>query len=166
MPDIELKLMPNWTTIIVQLISTGILLLIFRKFAWKYVLNFLHKRADAIEKNINDAQTMRDQAQTYLDESEKQARESAKQYHDIIDMAKDDANKEKQRIMDSANEQARKKIAQAEEEIAAEKAQARSEMKGEIVDIATQVAEKIMNKQMDAATNDEMVKDFVDKVVN
>ena len=39
-------------------------------------------------------------------------------------------------------------------------------MKTEIVDIATQVAEKIMNKEMDAAANDAMVKDFVDKVVN
>jgi F-type H+-transporting ATPase subunit b len=39
-------------------------------------------------------------------------------------------------------------------------------MKEEIVDIATEVATKIMQKDMDASTNDDMVKSFVDEVIN
>ena len=135
MPNIELKLFPNFVTIIVQLLSTGVLFLLFKKYLWKYVLDFMDKRADAIEKNINDAKDMREKATVYLQESEEQARASAKQYREIIDLAKEDANKAKQQIMNEANEQARNKIAQAEEQIEAEKAQARAEMKEEIVDI-------------------------------
>ena len=39
-------------------------------------------------------------------------------------------------------------------------------MKKEIVDIAAEVAEKIMNKEMDLSANNEMVQKFVDEVVN
>ena len=123
MPNIELKLFPNFVTIIVQLLSTGVLFLLFKKYLWKYVLDFMDKRADAIEKNINDAKDMREKATVYLQESEEQARASAKQYREIIDLAKEDANKAKQQIMNEANEQARNKIAQAEEQIEAEKAE-------------------------------------------
>ena len=141
MPNIELKLFPNFVTIIVQLLSTGVLFLLFKKYLWKYVLDFMDKRADAIEKNINDAKDMREKATVYLQESEEQARASAKQYREIIDLAKEDANKAKQQIMTF-------------------------EMKEEIVDIATEVATKIMQKDMDASTNDDMVKSFVDEVIN
>ena len=38
MPDIAGKLFPNLTTLIVQLLSTGVLLLIFKKFLWNILL--------------------------------------------------------------------------------------------------------------------------------
>ena len=34
MPDIASKLFPNVTTIIIQLLSTGVLLLVFKKYLW------------------------------------------------------------------------------------------------------------------------------------
>ena len=46
MPDIAGKLFPNLTTLIVQLLSTGVLLLIFKKFLWKNVMEYFAKRAD------------------------------------------------------------------------------------------------------------------------
>ena len=55
MPDIAGKLFPNLTTLIVQLLSTGVLLLIFKKFLWKNVMEYFAKRADYIESTINEA---------------------------------------------------------------------------------------------------------------
>lgn len=166
MPDIGSKLFPNVTTMIVQLCSTGVMLILFKKFLWKPILAYFAKRADYIEKNISDATDMRAQASTYLEESEKQSREAAKQYREIVNQAKDDATTAKQQIIDEANKQARDKIEQARHEIEAEKLQAKQEMKEEIVDIAVAVATKVMNKDMDTSTNDALIKDFVDHVVN
>ena len=80
MPDIAAKLFPNPTTMIVQLCSTAIMLLLFKKYLWNYVLEFFQKRADFIEGNINDAKAKNEKASEYLLESEKQAKEAAKQY--------------------------------------------------------------------------------------
>lgn len=66
MPDIAAKLFPNPTTMIVQLCSTAIMLLLFKKYLWNYVLEFFQKRADFIEGNINDAKAKNEKASEYL----------------------------------------------------------------------------------------------------
>ena len=52
--DIAGKLFPNITTLVVQVCSTGIMLLIFKKFLWVPVQEYFAKRADYIESTIND----------------------------------------------------------------------------------------------------------------
>lgn len=166
MPDIGAKLFPNLMTMVVQLLSTGVLFLVFKKFLWSAVMDYFAKRADYIEKNMTDAKDMRDQASVFLAESEKQAQEAAVQYRDIIAQAKEDADKQKQAILADAQDQAAKKIAAARVEIETEKAQAQEEMKTEIIEIATEVAMKIMNQEISASTNDAMISEFVDEVVS
>ncbi len=96
MPDIAGKLFPNLTTLIVQLLSTGVLLLIFKKFLWKNVMEYFAKRADYIESTINEAKEMNEKASVNLETAEKEAREAASKYREILDQAKDDGQKVKQ----------------------------------------------------------------------
>ena len=151
---------------IVQLCSTAIMLLLFKKYLWNYVLEFFQKRADLIEGKINDAKANKEKASEYLLESEKQAKEAAKQYKEIIDQAKEDAVKAKSKIMDEANKQAQEKIEQARHEIESEKLAAQDEMKKEIVDVAVEVATKVMDQNMNTEANKALVDDFVKQVVN
>ena len=144
MPDIAGKLFPNLTTLIVQLLSTGVLLLIFKKFLWKNVMEYFAKRADYIESTINEAKEMNEKASTNLETAEKV----------------------RQQIIDQANEEARAKIEQAQKEIETEKKQAQVDMKQEIVDVAIEVATKVMNKEMNEEINKGLVEEFVDDVVN
>lgn len=166
MPDIAGKLFPNLTTLIVQLLSTGVLLIIFKKYLWKYVMQYFAKRADYIESTIQDANEMNEKASSNLAVAEKQAREAAAKYREIIDQAKEDGQKVKQQIVEDANKEARQKIEQAQREIETEKQQAREDMKQEIVDVAIEVATKVMNKEMNENINKDLVEDFIDEVVN
>ena len=50
--DVASKLFPNLTTMIVQLLSTGVMFFCFKRFLWKYVQAYLGKRADFIEGNM------------------------------------------------------------------------------------------------------------------
>ena len=166
MPDIAGKLFPNLTTLIVQLLSTGVLLIIFKKFLWNYVMQYFSKRADYIESTIQDANTMNEEASKNLEIAEKQAREAAAKYRKIVDLAKEDGQKIKQQIVDEANVEAKAKIEQAQKEIETEKQQAKDSLKEEIVDVAIEVATKVMNKEMNKDINKELVENFVDEVVN
>ena len=166
MPDIAGKLFPNLTTLIVQLLSTGVLLLIFKKYLWKNVMEYFAKRADYIESTINEAKEMNEKASANLETAEKEAREAASKYRDILDQAKDDGQKVKQQIIDQANEEARAKIEQAQKEIETEKKQAQADMKQEIVDVAIEVATKVMNKEMNEDINKGLVEEFVDEVLD
>ena len=166
MPDIQIKLFPNVTTIIIQLLSTGVLFFVFKKYLWIPVQNYFAKRADFIEGTVKEAKTMNDKAKTLMDESEEQARQAAVQYREIVDLAKEDALKTKATIQAQAQDEYKAKLDQARREIEAEKAQAKAAMKQEIVEVAIDVATKVMNKEMDTKTNKALVEDFVEEVVN
>ena len=166
MPDIQIKLFPNVTTIIVQLLSTGVLFFVFKKYLWVPVQNYFAKRADYIEGTVNEAKEMNAKAKALMEESDKQARQAVMEYRDIVAQAKEDALKTKTAIQEDANKEYKAKMDQARREIEAEKAQAKAEMKQEIVEIAIDVATKVMNKDMDTKTNKALVEDFVEEVVN
>ena len=166
MPDIQIKLFPNVTTIIVQLLSTGVLFFVFKKYLWVPVQNYFAKRADYIEGTVNEAKEMNAKAKALMEESDKQARQAAMEYRDIVAQAKEDALKTKTAIQEDANKEYKAKMDQARREIEAEKAQAKAEMKQEIVEIAIDVATNVMNKDMDTKTNKALVEVFVEEVVN
>jgi F-type H+-transporting ATPase subunit b len=164
--DVAGKLFPNVATMIIQLCSTGVLLIIFKKFLWKPMLAYFQKRADFIESQMNEAREMNDKAKENMLASEQKARESAKEYRDIVEKAKIDALSTRDKIISDAKEEANLKVEQARREIEAEKAQAKDEMKEEMVTIAMDVAMKVMNKEMNEEENKKMVEDFVNQVTN
>ncbi len=164
--DIAGKLFPNITTLVVQLLATGVMLLIFKKFLWKPVQDYFAKRAEYIESTMTDAATMKDEAKKFVEESEKQARDAAVQYQTIVNKAKDDANVIKQNIIDEANQAAKAKMEQANREIEYQKEAAKAEIREEIVNVAIDVATKVMEKEIDTDTNRAMIDEFVDDVVN
>lgn len=166
MPDIVMKLFPNVTTIIIQLLSTGVLFIIFKKFLWVPVQNYFAKRAEFIEGTINEAKVMNDKAKALMEESEEQARQALVQYREIVNLAKEDALKAKNAIQEDLAKEYKAKIDQARREIEAERAQAKAEMKQEIVEVAIDVASKVMNKEMDNQANKALVESFVEEVVN
>ena len=166
MPDIASKLFPNVTTIIIQLLSTGVLLFVFKKYLWVPVQNYFAKRAEFIEGTVNEAKDMNEKARKLMEESEEQARQAAVQYREIVNLAKEDALKTKATIQEQANHEYKAKLDQARREIEAEKVQAKAAMKQEIVEVAIDVASKVMNKEMDTKTNKALVEDFVEEVVN
>lgn len=166
LPDIASKLFPNFWTWSVQLCSTGILLFLFKKYLWTKVLAYFEKRADYIEKNINDSKQMRDQAQKYLDESEANAKKSASQYHEIVEKAKQDALKERERVLNETREEVNRKLTQANLDIEMQKKQVQDQMKDEIVELATLMATRIMDKEVDIKTHEELMKDFMSEVTH
>lgn len=164
--DIASKLFPNITTIIIQLLSTGVLFLLFKKYLWETVQAYFAKRADFIETQINEAAVANEKAKQLMVESDKQARLSAMEYHDIVERAKNDALKVQEQIVKEAKKEANNKLVHAEKEIEAEKQLAKEEMREEMISIAIEVASKVINKEMNTKENQLMVEEFVDKVVN
>lgn len=162
--DVYAKLMPNITTIIVQLLSTLVLFIAFKAFLWGPVLEYFEKRADYIEGQMNDAKDAKQQAEVKLAESEEQARISAKEYSEIVEQAKVDANKVRDEIIAQAKLEASYKIKQAEKEIEAAKVEAQDQMKEEMVEIALAAASKLMEKDMNEAYNRTFVEEFIQEV--
>lgn len=162
--DIAGKLFPNITTMIVQLISTGILFFFFTKFLYGPMQNFLSKRADFIQSNMDEAKSMNAKAKVHMEESEKLAKVGAKEYREVVEKAKQDAQVQGAKIIEEAKETANRRLVQADKEIAAQKEKAQAEMQQEIVEIAMSAAKKVVEKEMDEASDRALVEKFINEV--
>ena len=56
--DILSQLIPNPITMVVQLCSTLVLFLLMKKFLWTSVQNFLGKRADKMQSDLEESEAL------------------------------------------------------------------------------------------------------------
>ena len=164
--DIAGKLFPNVTTMIVQLLSTGVLFYFFKKFLYGPLQNYLGKRAAFIEENINEAKDINAKAKIHMEESERLAREGALEYRQVIEKAKQDAELQRTKIIEEARADADRRIKQAEKQIEQARETAQEQMREEMVEIAMEAAKKVVAKEIDEKTNRDLIDHFVSEVTH
>lgn len=162
--DIAGKLFPNLATMIVQLISTGILFVFFRKFLYRPLQDYLAKRAQYIEQNMTEAKDMNAKAKVHMLESEKLAKEGALEYREVVEKAKTDARLQRDKILEEARIQANYRLEQAEAQIATEREQAKESMRQEMVEIALEAAKKVVTKEWDEKQDRDLITQLIDEV--
>ena len=130
------------------LLSFAILLLILWKAAWKPIVSSLDERAGRIRRDLETAEASRKEAETlYLKHKEtiENARDEAMK---IISEGRADAERIKNDILEKANSEAQSIVQRAHREIEGAKDKAIVELKTEIVSISTDIAAKIIEKNL------------------
>jgi F-type H+-transporting ATPase subunit b len=136
---------------------------ILAKWAWPFIIKSIEERADLIDKGVAYAQD----AKSHLDNAKAEAdklladarnqqaeilREAAKMKTQIIEDAKVTASAEAQKVTEAAQvsiEQARR--------------ESEKQLKEEVSELALQIAEKILRKNM---SNDTAQKELVNRLLN
>jgi F-type H+-transporting ATPase subunit b len=125
---------------------------ILRKFAWKPILNTLHERETGIAESIASAERMKLEMSQIKAENEKIMQQAREERTLMLKEAKD----EYERIIADAKEKTKvvadRMIAEAQQQIHQQKMAALTEVKNEIGNLAVEVAEKVLRKQL--ATTD------------
>ena len=162
--DIAGKLFPNVTTMIVQLLSTGILFYFFMKFLYGPLQKYLGKRAEFIESNINEAKEINAKAKVHIEESEKLARVGSLEYREVVEKAKTDARVQGDKILEEARQEASYRLEQAAKQIESEKEKAKENMRQEMVEIAMEATRKIVGSKIDEDKDKELISSFINEV--
>lgn len=121
---------------------------ILRKFAWKPILTSLGEREKGIADSIASAERVKKEMSQLQAENEKlmvQAREERSQ---MLKEAKEAKDRIVNEAKDQAKAEANKIIAEAQLQIQQQKMAALTEVKNEIGNLAVEVAEKILRKQL------------------
>jgi len=146
------------------IITFGVLLFILWKAAWKPLVNALDSRAQRVRDDIETAEKNRVEAEKLLAkhaEMVKKAREDAAK---IIDDGRVDAEKMKSSILEKANNEARGIVERAMREITLAKDKALEEIKKDVVNISTQIAAKIISKNLNPDDQKSIVEDTLKKI--
>jgi len=131
-----------------MLLSFVIVFFILKKFAWKVILDMLHEREHNIEQALKSAEIAREEIQKLHEsnerilnearaEREKIFREAQEVRDKIISEAREQATKEKDKIMDNARAA-----------IEAEKISAIREIRHAAADLSVQIAEKLLHREL------------------
>jgi F-type H+-transporting ATPase subunit b len=152
-PIIEL----NWTSLMI-LINLVILYLIMKRFFFEKIHNFMVARENAIKDAFESAANTNMAAMEKLEAYNKQIAQIEGQGREIIQKAKTKADNQALGIINEASNKASNIIMQAEKEIARQQTKAISEMKKEVGSLALMAAEKILEKNLeDAGDQDEII---------
>lgn len=154
---------PDFGLVFWMFVSFILLFLVLAKWGWPVIVKMMDKRADTIDKGVEDARKAKEQldnaraeAQKYVKEAQaRQAemlREAAKMKTDIIEEARNEAQKAAQKEMDAA----RQAIDQARKE-------AELQFRTEVGRFSIDIAEKMVRARM---SNDKAQTELVNKLLD
>ncbi|MDR0875091.1 MAG: F0F1 ATP synthase subunit B [Clostridiales Family XIII bacterium] len=136
-------------TFIFVLITFFILYLIFKKFFFEKVRDFMQAREQKVIDSFDNAAAVNVQAEERLLEYNKKLESAEFERRDLLKDAKTKADLRAQTIISEANDRAAEIVRQAEAEIERERQIAVEAMRDQVAMLAVLAAEKIIEKQLD-----------------
>jgi len=144
-------------------ISVAIAFVIFVVLvAWKGTKKLtagLDQRADAIRKQLDETQNLREEAQAALASYQRQQRDALAEADEIVAQAKADAERLKVQAENVLTATIKRREEQAVERIAQAEATAIKDVRDQAIELAIGVATKIITEKMTKTVQNELVKD-------
>ena len=159
--DIVSKLIPNWTSFVVQLAAFLVLVAGVIFFAYKPVKKIMKTRQDYIEDNIKQSELAKSRANDNIIKSEETLTASHKQANEIIEQAKLDAENERARLLEETSLMISKMKQDAENDIAQSKEDAKEEIRKEMVSLALDASSEILSRNVNTKDNEKLADEFI-----
>jgi F-type H+-transporting ATPase subunit b len=146
------------------LITFLVLVLILWKAAWKPLVEALDLRAEKVRNDIETAEKNRLEAEKMFEEHKAMMDNAKNEAAKIVAEGKADGEKLKNSILEKANEESKDLLERAKREITLSKDKAISELKNEIAVISTEIAAKIIVKNLKPEDQKAIVEDTLSKI--
>lgn len=154
----------NFWQMLVSLANLLILFLILKKFLYAPVLKALEARRSDVEGQYTAAEEAKRAALAAETEYTAKLAAAEATADEIRTAATEEAKRHGERIVAEARDKADSMIRQAEDQIELTQKKAASEIKREIADVSTKLAEKLIERELDADTHRELIDSFIDKI--
>lgn len=138
-----------------------IVLFILAKFAWGPIVRALDERADRIHSDIDRADKLRADAEAKLQEYMQKLDGLREEGQDIIHEANEDARKLKDEILKEARHEAEAVKKRALHEVELARDDVLDQIHRTIVEVATNVAGKIMERSLKPEDHSKLVEDTI-----
>ena len=154
----------NIWQIVISLANLLILFLVLKKFLYKPVRDTLDKRQQEVDEVYSLAQEVLDRANTDREAYEKKLLGADEECDELIREAQQSARQRSTSIISEAEEKAAGIMRRAENEIELAKSEAESTMKKEIAELSVRLAEKLLEREINAADHEELIDSFISDI--
>ena len=132
-----------------QLLIFILLLLLLKKFAWKPILDSVNERESFIKNAMLEANRARNEMASIEESNQKVLKEARAEREALLKDARATGAEMIAQSKIDAQTEANKIIAQAQETIRNEKRAAVNELKNQVAQISMEIAEKVIDKELD-----------------
>ena len=150
-------------TLFMQWLNFGVLLLILYGYLWDPLVEFLDERKNSIQNRIEEAEKDRKKAEELRRERENELADIKQERADILEQGRREANKEREEIRERAQEEAERIVESAQDRVEEEVRRARSELQQDVVDLASDIAEKMLEREMSREDHDRIVDEMIEE---
>ncbi len=156
---------PSIGLIVWQTLAFLLLVFLLGKFAWKPVLGAIKERERSIDDALEAAKKAKEEMARLTNENEALLKEARAERDVILKEAKQLKDQIVSDAKASAQAEGAKLIEKAKQEIDSQKAAALAEVKNQVAELSLQIAEKVLNKQLeDQKKQEALVSDLLKEV--
>ncbi len=148
-------------TILFSIINILVLFLFLKKFLFGRVNALLEKRAQMVQSDMAQAKQSATEAEELKSNYVSTLSNAKVEAKEIIATAEQNAHAQGEEITAQAQRQAEAMLTEAQKEIERERKHSMDDAQNEIAALALAAASKLMEKQIDDATNRELVEAFL-----
>lgn len=152
----------NWN-LIFSIITVLVLILILKRFFFEKVKKFMDERKANVEEQFQKAEEAENQAREKLDEYNEILAGAEKEKRVIIADAMENAKIQANSVLDEARKEAADIREKSRLQIEREKMAARKEIHNEVGDLAVQLAEKILESELDDDAQASVIDEIISK---
>lgn len=164
MEGFEQLLGVNFFNAFFTLANTLAVFFVFKKFLYQPIMKIIRDRQQEIDDMYSQADAARTSAESMEQEYQKKLSNAQDASQRIVSEAVARGQAREEEILRSAKAEADRLLTKASADIAQEKKKAISEAKGEISDLAVAIAEKVVQREINAADQTALVENFLEEL--
>ena len=154
----------NFWTMLFAWANLLIVYLFLSKLLFKPIKNMIDSRQKEIDDMYSDAEASRASAAESKSEYEEKLAHAGEESEEILRRAVRRAELREEEILKEANDKAARVLERAEEQIELEKKRAINDVKDEVSSIAIDIAEAVIERDINKADHDALIDEFIDKL--
>ena len=154
----------NIWQVVISLCNLLLLFLLLRKFLYKPVRKMMAARQEAVDEVYRKADEALATAERDRAEYEQKLSGADAEARELISVAQSNARQRSDTIIREAEERASGMIRRAENEIDLERGKAASGMKKEIAGLAVELAEKLLEREINEDDHRNMIDSFINSI--
>lgn len=147
----------NASTLITQIITFAVLLVLLRLFAYKPIMRMMDERSKRIKDSLEQAESVKQQSAKAEQELKKQIEQASREGQERIARAVKAGEEVKQKAEEDARKQAEQLLTRARQEIQQERDEAIDGVRREFADLTVLAAGKVIEKSLDKEEHRELI---------
>ena len=155
-PDIGLMV---WTWV-----AFGLLLAVLWKMAWGPILGGINNRESKIKSDLSRAEKAQADAEVLRKQYESQLAEAQRTIQDMVSQARKDADRSRAELLTAAKAESERVLEKGRRDLAGEAEKLKVELRTEVAGLSMSIAEKIVNRSLDARVQEDILKDALKNI--